>query len=175
MAGTDHSMKHCEQTWHGTAKIGKPSGGKLPPHHLHNKGGNTNSKTLNGEINIGGKSDGYRLFQSHIFFHRFRVQPLANVVRAFFSVAHFAHHTYLRVAQGPDGSSLGCVAPLRISSTHNMFHRPLLDVRDPFPSFCSTPPPTTPRALPMTGNRRSPCATPHGGLQFGRLLGRIAG
>ena len=35
--GTDHSMKHCEQTWHGTAKIGKPSGGKLPPHHLHNK------------------------------------------------------------------------------------------------------------------------------------------
>ena len=26
------------------------------------------------------------------------------------------------------------------SSTHNMFHRPLFGVPDPFPSFCSTPP-----------------------------------
>ena len=59
--GKDPSMKHCEQTWNGTANIGKPTGRKLPFHHLHNNGGNTNTKTLNGEINIGGKSDGYRL------------------------------------------------------------------------------------------------------------------
>ena len=46
-----------------------------------------------------------------------------------------------------------------------MFHRPLLDVPDPFPFvFCSTPPPSTPTALPLTGIRRCPCATPHGGL-----------
>ena len=42
-----------------------------------------NSKTLNGEITSGGKSDGYRLFQIHVdFFHRFRVQTLANAVHA---------------------------------------------------------------------------------------------
>ena len=76
----DHSMKPCEQTWDGTAKIGKPIGRKLFLHHLHNNGGKTNTKTLNFELNIGGKSDGYRLFQSHIdCFHRFRVQTLANV------------------------------------------------------------------------------------------------
>ena len=83
--GKDHSTKHCEQTWNGTARIGKPTGRKLPLHHLHNNGGNTNTKTrngantktLNGEILIGGKSDGYRLFQSHVgFFHRFRVLTL---------------------------------------------------------------------------------------------------
>ena len=36
------------------------------------------------KINIGGKSDGYRLCQSHIrwFFHRVCVQTLANVVHA---------------------------------------------------------------------------------------------
>ena len=37
------------------------------------------------------------------------------------------------------------------SSTHNMFHRPLLDVPDPFPSFCCTPPPSAPTSLPKTG------------------------
>ena len=60
-------------------KIGKPTGRKLPLHHLHNNGGNTNTKTLNGantktrngEITIGGKCDGYRLFQSHIGFFFF--------------------------------------------------------------------------------------------------------
>ena len=54
--------------------------------------------------------------------------------------------------------------------THNMFHRPLLDVPDPIPSFCSTTPPTTQTSLPMTEIKRSPCATPHGGLQFGDLV-----
>ena len=43
------------------------------------------------------------------------------------------------------------------------------DVPDQVPSFCSTPRPSTPTSLSMTGNWRSPCATPHGGLQFGRL------
>ena len=76
-------MKHCEQTWNGTAQIGKPTGRKLSLHHLSNNGSNTNTKTLNGEITSGGKSDGYRLFPSHIgFFHRFHVQTLANVVHA---------------------------------------------------------------------------------------------
>ena len=37
-----------------------------------------------------------------------------------------------------------------------MFHPPLLDVPDPFPSFCSTPPLSTPTALLVTGIRRSP-------------------
>ena len=70
------------------------------------------------------------------------------------------------MAEGPDGSRLGCVAPfahLKSSSTHNMFHRPLFGV------FCSTPPPSTPTSLPLTGIRRPPCATPHRGIQFGRL------
>ena len=96
-------MTHCESTWNG----------KRLPHHLHNNGGNTNTKTL--EINIGGKCDGYRLFQSHSgFFHRVRVQTLANVVHAkgsedrtplrthiFLSIAHLItdHHTHLRSAQ----------------------------------------------------------------------------
>ena len=34
----------------------------------HTNGGNTNTKTLNGQTNIGGQSDGYRLFQSHTEF-----------------------------------------------------------------------------------------------------------
>ena len=58
---------------------------------------------------------------------------------------------------------------LRVIHSHSMFHRPLLDVPDPFPSFCSTPPPSTPNSLPMTGIRRPSCATPPGGLLFGHL------
>ena len=175
-ARQNHSMKRCEQTWNGTAKIGKLTGRKLPLHHLHDDGGNTNTKTFNGEINIGGKSDGCRLFQSHIgFFHRFRRMSEDRTLyrtHIFLSVAHLDQHTHLRVAPGPGGSSLRCVALLCILKVinHNMFHRPLLDVLDPSPSFRSTPPPFTPTALPMTGIRRSPCATPHGGLQFGHLI-----
>ena len=79
----DHSMKHREQTWTGTAQIGDPTCRKLPLHELHNKGGNTSTKTLNSKINIGGDSDGYRLFQSRVdFFRRYRVQTSANVVHA---------------------------------------------------------------------------------------------
>ena len=51
----------------------------------------------------------------------------------------------------------------------SMFHRPLLDVPGSFPSFCSTPLPSTPNSLLMTGIRRLICATPPGGLQFGHL------
>ena len=40
----DHSMQYCEQTWNGTAKIGKPTGRTLPHHHLPKYGGNTNTK-----------------------------------------------------------------------------------------------------------------------------------
>ena len=59
------------------------------------------------------------------------------------------------------GSSLGCVALLRNLSWMCL---------TPFPSFCSTPPPTTQTSLPTTGVRRSPCATSHGGFQCGRLV-----
>ena len=43
-------------------------------HHEH--------QDISGEINIGGKGDGHRLFQSNMgfFFHSFRVQTTANVV-----------------------------------------------------------------------------------------------
>ena len=64
----DHSMKHWEQTWNGTANIRKHTGRKLPLLHLHNNSGKTNTKTLDFEINIGGKSDRHRLFHSHIDF-----------------------------------------------------------------------------------------------------------
>ena len=97
------------------------------------------------------------------FFHRLRAQTLANVVhvtgvktehllaRTFFCVAHLItnHHTHLRVTQVWNVWHL-CASYK--SSTHNMFHRPL--VLDPFLSFCSTSPPTS----------------PHGGCQFGRLV-----
>ena len=95
-----------------------------------------------------------------------------NVARTFFSVLSvsrsFDLHTHMRLAQDFTGVMLSLCAPQR-SSTHSMFHRPLLDVPDPFPSFCSTPPPSTSTALPMTGIRRHPRATPPGGLLFGRL------
>ena len=52
-----------------------------------------------------------------------------------------------------------------------MFHRPLLDVPDPFPSFRSSPPPSTPNSLQTTGIRRPSCATPPEGLLFGHLAG----
>ena len=91
--------------------------------------------------------------------------------RTFYSVSRiFDHHTHLRAAQSLTAhvwDVLHLCASFA-SSSHNMFHRPLLDVPDPFPSY-STPPPSTPTALSMTGIRKSPCATPHGGLLFGHL------
>ena len=76
------------------------------------------------------------------------------VARTFFSVLSvsrtFDLHTHMRVAQGV---VLSLCTPQK-SSTPSIFHRPLLDVPDPFPSFCSTPPPSASTALPMTGIRR---------------------
>ena len=96
------------------------------------------------------------------------------VARTFFlSVAHFDHHTHLRVAQGPDGSCLGCVALLRTLKSHPLtpcFIDHSLVCLTHFLPFCSTPPQSTSIALPMTGIRRSSCVTPHGGLQFGHLV-----
>ena len=173
-------MKRCEQKWSGRVKIGTPTGRNLLPQHPHNNGGNTNTKTLSGantktldgDITSGGKSDGYRLFANPMwqslcakflrilrFFHRFRVQASANAVHATVSEdntsshAHFslslvsvAHirapltfHPHMRVAQD---MILTCCTSARLQShPHNMFHRPFLDVPDPFPLFCSTPPP----------------------------------
>ena len=122
-------MKHCEQTWNGTAKISKPPGRKLPLHHLHNSGGNANTKTLEGEIRIGGKSDGPQTLSTHIGLSSqisrtdisecracdWAVKTQHLVARTFYSVSRtLDHHTHLLVAQGLDGSCLGCVAPLRI-------------------------------------------------------------
>ena len=39
-----------------------------------------------------------------------------------------------------------------------------------FLPFCSAPPSTSQTPMPMTGIRRSPFATSHGGFQFGRLV-----
>ena len=68
---------------------------------------------------------------------------------------------------------LGRVARLRaclqVIHSHSMFHRPLLDVPDPLPSFCSTPPQSTPNSLLMTGTRRPFCATSPRGLLFDNL------
>ena len=110
--GKDHSMKHCEQTWSGRVKIGKPTGRNLPLHHLHKMGGNTNIKTLNGvntmtpngeitngtvingENTSGTKSDDYRLFVwqplcedscALVFFFcvkEFRLQGIASPLQA---------------------------------------------------------------------------------------------
>ena len=66
------------------------------------------------------------------------------------------------LAQG----NVGCLSPRahQKSFVRLMFRRTLLDVPDPFPSFCSTPPPTQ-FSLLMSMNS---CATPQGGLLFGR-------
>ena len=76
--------------------------------------------------------------------------------RTFYSVSRiFDHHTHLRAAQSLTAhvwDVLHLCASFA-SSTHNMFHRPLLDVPDPFPSCCFTPPPSTPTALHMTAIR----------------------
>ena len=76
---------------------------------------------------------------------------------------------------------LGRVAHLRAFSkvvhSHSMFRRPLLDVSDPFSLFWSTPPPSTPNSLLMTGIRRPfPSSLPaplrqEGGMLFGQLDG----
>ena len=119
-------MKHREQTWSGTDKIGDPTGRKLL-HHLHNNGGNTNTKTLNGKINIGGKS-GYRSFQSHVDFSQISRTDISEcrarvgraktehlVARIFSHCCALDHRLSHELACG---SSLGCVAPLRILQSH---------------------------------------------------------
>ena len=49
-----------------------------------------------------------------------------------------------------------------------MFRRTRLEVPDPFPSFCSTPHPTQSSML-MTEMSMNPCASPPGGVLFGRI------
>ena len=122
----NHSMQHCEQTWNGTAKLGDPTGRKISLHHLHNNGGNTNTKTLNGKINIGGKSDGYRFFQSHVdlFFSQVSRTDISGCrARDGEWRQNTLSHVHLSLYRALDhrsshapacGFSSGCVAPLRI-------------------------------------------------------------
>ena len=117
-----------------------------------NNGGNTNTGTLNGEINTGGKSDGYMLFQSRIGFFAQISRTDISECRArdgggrqntlshahLFSVSRTL--TILRTCVWLKGLTaqvwdvLHLCAPWK-SPTRNMCNRPLLDVPDPFPSF----------------------------------------
>ena len=183
----DHSIKHCEQTWNDTAKIGNLTGRKLPLHHLHSNGGNTNTRTLNGEINFGGNSDGHRLFQSHVdFFAGFahRHQRMSFTRREVKTERFVARTIFLSVAHTSPSHAPACGSRawrikfgMCCTSAHLKSH-PLtacfidhsLMCLTHFLPFCSTPPPSTPTSLPKTGIRRSLCATLHGGLQIGRLV-----
>ena len=92
----------------------------------------------------------------------------------FLSVAHFDHHTHMRVAQDLTGHMFGT----RCTSAHLESH-PLTTCFIDHSLTClthchqsySTPPLSTPTALPMTGIRRHSYATPHGGYCFGLLAG----
>ena len=99
--------------------------------------------------------------------HRHRVHELPSphyklplktehlVARIFVSVLRTFDFSHAHAC----GSSLGCVctsARLKSSTLTACFHRPLLDVPDPCPSFCSTPPPTAPTSLPMAGSGALP-------------------
>ena len=81
--------------------------------------------------------------------------------------------TCLRVAQVKLVTGFGRIAYLRaffnVIPSYSLFHRPLLDMPDPFPSFCFTPPQTTPNSLLLTGIRRPPCAPPPAGMLVGHL------
>ena len=71
------------------------------------------------------------------------------------------------------GSSLGFVAPLRIlkviHSQHVFIHHSLICPTHFLP-FVPRHLRTSQTTLPITGIRKSPCAPPHGGFQFGRLV-----
>ena len=132
-------------------------------------------------------SDGYRFFQSHKGFfvtdfayrhHRMsctrrgsedRTRRRTHIVLGVVCVAHLSpSHTHACGSRFHRSRVLSFCAHQK-SSTHIMFHRPLLDVPDPLPSCCFTPPPSASTALPVTGIRGPPCATPRGGLLLGNL------
>ena len=98
--------------------------------------------------------------------HNFMKTETPCRTHIFLSAAHMItdHHTHLRVAQVWDVLP---VCSSRKSSAHNMFHRPLLDVLDPFPSFFFH---TTSDNTDFTAydwNQEIPCAIPHGGKGVG--------
>ena len=62
-----------------------------------------------------------------------------------------------------------CILARRLKSHPIMFHKTLLDTLDTFSSFCSSSPQMTPDSLLLTGIRRTSCATPLAGMQFGHL------
>ena len=97
-----------------------------------------------------------------------RTHMFLNLVGVVHLIAPLTFHSHMRVAQDMIGTCCTS-AHSQKSSTHSMFHRPLLDVPHPCPSFCSTPPPSTPNSLFMDGIRRPSCATPPGRLLFGQL------
>ena len=171
----DHSMKHREQTWTGTAQIGDPTCRKLPLHELHNKGGNTSTKTLNSKINTGGDSDAYRLFQSRVDFFadiayrhqrmsctRREVNTEHLVARTIFLCRALDHRSSHAAACGSSFGMCCTFAHLKSHPLTTCFIHNSPMCLNPFLPLCSTPPSTSQTPLPVPGIRRSPCATPHG-------------
>ena len=109
-------------------------------------------------------------------------QTLTNVVHSTGSEDRTLRHThiFLSVAHLGPSHALACgwrawrlefgmcctFALLKSQQLTTGFHRPLLDVPDPFPSFCSAPPPSTTTSLLLAGIRRSSCATSCGGYSL---------
>ena len=105
-----------------------------------------------------------------------RTPRRTDIFLSLVSVSHLIAvftHTLVRVAQVKLVTWLGRVAYLRaffkVIRSYSIFHRPLLDLPDPFPTVCSAPPPSTLNSLLMTGIRRPSCATPPGRILFGHL------
>ena len=82
----------------------------------------------------------------------------------------FNPHMHMRVAQGLR-CHRSCVLPRCALNypSRSMLHKTLLGVPDTFSSFGSSPPQTTPTSRPLTGIRRTPCATSLEREQSGHL------
>ena len=120
----EQGLQNCEQNWNGWVNIGKLAGRNLlPPHHQHNKGGNTNTETLSmartprhsmarspmarsqvvervmatDSLQILCGSHFARFLHIRRIFHRFRVQTLANVVHATVKTEHIVARTFFSV------------------------------------------------------------------------------
>ena len=135
---------------------------------VHDRTDSVSSKK-NGEIASGGRSDGCGLFANPVWQPLCKIlaqQTSANVLHATgrgrqntSSRAHFSPSCRCRARLGTfDLSSHACGSRHCTSarlSNHPLSQRvsstTLLEVPDPFPSFCSTLPPSTPNSLTAYG------------------------